>query len=65
MAVILSARQAGSQLGLEHAEVIRRIRKGHINASKMGWSWVITQAEVEAVKEKDWYKNLMKRRSAA
>lgn len=63
MTTILSARQVGEALHLEHAEVIRRIRRNDIDAQKMGWSWVITQAEVEAVKAKEWYINLMKRRS--
>lgn len=63
MTTILSARQAGDLLELEHMEIIRRIRKKDIIAQKMGWNWVITQAEVDAVREKEWYKNLMKRRS--
>jgi hypothetical protein len=65
MATILSARQAGEQLDLEHTEVIRRIRNGDIVAKKMGWNWVVQMVEVEAVRDKDWYKKLMARRAAA
>ena len=65
MATILSARQAGDLLDLDHTEVIRRIRRKDIEAQKMGWNWVITMAEVEAVRAKEWYINLMKRRATS
>lgn len=54
-----TAREAGELLDLEHLEVIRRIRRGEISAQKKGWFWLITEAEVKAVKHRDWYKHLM------
>ena len=65
MATVMSARQAGDRLNLDHHEVIRRIRKGQIKAQKMGWSWLLQETDVEAVREMDWYKNVMKRRASA
>lgn len=65
----LTAREAGEALNLEHLEVIRRIRRDEIKAEKIGgWYWIISPQEVEAVKQKQWYKNLMNlraRRSSA
>lgn len=52
---IYSARQAGKELDLPHQEVIRRIRRGDIEADKMGWNWVITGDAIEKVKQSDWY----------
>lgn len=59
MAHDLTAREAGERLDLVHIEVIRRIRRGDIVAHKHGWNWAITEKEVQAVKSKSWYKNLM------
>lgn len=53
---ILPARQFGEILGIPHIEVIRRIRRGDIQAKKLGWNWVIELAEVAKVRESDWYK---------
>jgi hypothetical protein len=63
MAVKVSTKEAGSQLGLEQKEVIRRIRRGDIEAEKFGWVWTIDQDEIERVKEKDWYKRYQNRHS--
>ena len=57
-APLYSARQAGEQLGLPHKEVIRRIRRGDIDAGKVGWNYVLTEAQINAAKESDWYKKL-------
>ena len=62
---VVSAREAGDRLGLEHTEVIRRIRKGDIEARKLGWVWIINTREVEAVRTKDWYISVMARRQRA
>lgn len=62
MASHMTAKEAGVELNLEHTEVIRRIRKGQIKASKMGWFWLIPVQEVEEVKQSDWWKNVMHRR---
>lgn len=59
----LTAREAGERLDLEHIEVIRRIRRGEIQASKKGWFWLISEEEVETVKNKPWYQNLMNLRA--
>jgi hypothetical protein len=55
----IPAREVGRRLNLEHKEVIRRIRKGDINAQKLpgGWFWLIEESEVERVKtEAPWYR---------
>jgi hypothetical protein len=63
MAKYTTASQAGEELNLEHKEVIRRIRRGDIDASKLGWNWIIEQAEIARVKQKDWYIRLMELRA--
>lgn len=63
MARIYSARQAGEVLDLPHLEVIRRIRRGDIEAKKLGWNWVIEEAALEKAKNSDWYKNHLARKS--
>lgn len=64
MARFTTASLAGEKLQLEHKEVIRRIRKGDIVASKLGWNWMISLEEIEAVKQKGWYIRLMELRAA-
>jgi len=64
MAKFTTASQAGEDLGLEHKEVIRRIRRGDIVAQKLGWNWIIEVPEVEAVKSKSWYIKLMELRAS-
>jgi hypothetical protein len=64
LARYLTARETGERLDLTHIEVIRRIRKGDIKAQKFGWNWVVTEGEIDRVKNADWYKRLMLRRSA-
>lgn len=60
----LTAREAGEALDLEHIEVIRRIRRGQIRATKLGgWFWIIRSEEVQKVKKKPWYKHLMQLRA--
>jgi len=59
MARYVTASETGERLNLEHKEVIRRIRKGDIEARKMGWNWIIEESEVERVKAKPWYTKLM------
>lgn len=51
-------RQVGEMLGIPHHEMIRRIRKGQIKASKPGggWNYVITTEAVEEARNSDWYK---------
>ena len=63
MAKVYTARQFGEEVGLEHLQVIRRIRKGDIKASKFGWNWVIKEEEIKAVRNSDWYKRLQARRN--
>lgn len=63
MATVVTAREAGERLGLEHLEIIRRIRKGDIKAAKFGWFWTIEVGEVERVKNTDWYRRVMERRA--
>ena len=54
-----TAREAGDLLDLDHLEVIRRIRRGQIQAKKKGWFWLIPDEEITKVKQKPWYKHLM------
>jgi hypothetical protein len=63
MARYTTASDTAERLGLEHKEVIRRIRKGDIVARKLGWNWIIEEGEVDAVLEKPWYKKLMELRA--
>jgi hypothetical protein len=56
-----SAREAGQELGMRHLEVIRRIRKGQINADRMGWFYIITGEELARIKDQEWYKRLQAR----
>lgn len=55
MAKFYSARKAGIELGIPHLEVIRRIRKGDIQAKKLDWNWIITEEAIEEAKQSDWY----------
>lgn len=65
MATFLTAREAGERLGLDHLEVIRRIRRGDIKARKFGWNWAVPSDEIERVREADWYRRVMARRAAS
>lgn len=60
----LSAKEVGRRLELTHLETIRRIRRGQIKAQKFGgWMWAISEEEVQQVRKKKWYKDLMRRRA--
>lgn len=50
-----SARQAGEKMGLPHREIIRRIRRGDIEAKKLGWVYVITEEAISAAMKSEWY----------
>lgn len=63
LATVVTAREAGERLNLEHLEVIRRIRRGDIQAKKFGWNWTIEVDEITRVRETDWYQKLMARRA--
>lgn len=65
MAKYLTAPQTAAELNLSHLEVIRRIRRGDIQAKKLGWNWIIPSEELDRVRELDWYKRAMARRSPA
>lgn len=65
MAKYLTAPQTAAELSLSHLEVIRRIRRGDIQAKKLGWNWIIPSEELDRVRELDWYKRAMARRSPA
>lgn len=62
----IPAREVARRLNLEHKEVIRRIRRGDINAEKLpgGWFWLIDEDEVDRVKTADWYQRYLERHSA-
>lgn len=54
-------------LGLSHHEMIRRIRRGQIKATKPdgGWNYMITQEAIEEAKNSSWYKARIARLNAA
>ena len=64
MSKVYSARKAGVELGIPHLEVIRRIRKGDIKATKLDWTWIITEEAVEEARQADWYKKRQARHSS-
>lgn len=56
MSTLLSVREVSEMLGLPHLEVNRRIRRGDIQAQKLGgWTWVIKKEDAEAAMKSDWY----------
>lgn len=61
MAKLYSVSQVAEELDLPHLEVNRRIRRGDIKASKLGWNWVIEEEAVVAAKNSDWYKRRLAR----
>lgn len=63
MAQVMTAKEFGRKVDLEHLEVIRRIRRGDIEATKFGWFWTIPTTEVDRVRQSDWYQRLMERRN--
>lgn len=59
MSKLMSPKQAGEMMGLPHREVIRRIRKDDIKATKIGengWNWVLKEEWVKEAMQSDWYK---------
>lgn len=50
---------------MPHLEVIRRIRKGQIRAHKLGWVWIIEEADFEAIKQTPWYVRRLARQQPA
>lgn len=56
MSKLFSARQAGELLGMPHREVIRRINRQQIKATKVGWNWMLKEEWINEVMEADWYK---------
>lgn len=58
---IMSARQAGERMNLPHREVIRRIKKDDIRATKVGWNWMTTEEWVDEAMKSDWYKKAQAR----
>lgn len=55
-----SAKQLAHRMDLPHKEVIRRIRKGDIEASKMGWFWIITEDAANLAMQSEWYQKYKK-----
>jgi hypothetical protein len=61
MSKLLSPRQAGERMNLPHREVIRRIRKGDLKATKIGddgWNWILKEEWVKEAMQSDWYKKI-------
>lgn len=55
---VLTPKMFGERIGLPHVEVIRRIRKGDIDARKLGWNWIIEESEVAKALASDWYQRV-------
>lgn len=65
MTDLLNTRAVSDELGIPKLEVVRRIRKGDIKAQKWGWNWAVEAAEVERVREADWYRKYQRKNTAA
>lgn len=63
MARLLSVAEFATAMGMKHLEVTRRIRRGQVHATKVGWVWIIDQKEVERVKKSEWYKAMLAKKS--
>ena len=59
---MLNTKAVSEELDMPKLEVVRRIRKGDINAQKWGWNWAVEAAEVERVKNTEWYRKYLSRR---
>lgn len=55
----LTLNEVCKRLRLSKRTIFYRIRNGDLKARKMadGWQWFVTEAEVEAVKDLEWYRN--------
>jgi len=65
MANYVTAKRAGELLGIDHLEVIRRIRRGDIVAKKFGWNWAVDLDALEEAKKQPWYKKVEQKRQKA
>ena len=54
----VSRSEARATLNLSRDQMIYRIKKGHIAATKVGYFWVIPTSELTRVPETEWYKAL-------
>lgn len=63
MPKLYSARKVGEELNLPHHEVIRRIRRGDIEAEKLDWNWIITEKAVAKARKSDWYQRHLAKNS--
>lgn len=61
---VLTAKAVGERMGLPHKEVIRRIRRGDIEANKLGWFWIVTEEDMEIAMNSDWYRRIHKEQPA-
>lgn len=57
---VLTAKEVGIRMNLPHTEVIRRIRRGDIEASKLGWFWIVAEEDMNAAMRSDWYQRIHK-----
>lgn len=64
MSKIFSARKAGVKMDLPHKEVIRRIRRGDIQAKKLDWNWIVTEEAIVEAMNSDWYKRRQSRQAS-
>jgi hypothetical protein len=61
---VLTAREVGIRMDLPHTEVIRRIRRGDIEASKLGWFWIVEEGDMVTAMQSDWYLRIHKAQPA-
>jgi len=46
-----SPKQAAEEIGITTTAVLKAVRAGTIKADKLGWVWMIPEAEVNKLKE--------------
>ncbi len=49
---MLTVREAAELLGLPHYKVLRYVQRGVIPAHKKGWIWLISQEDLDQVKDR-------------
>ena len=53
----LTVRDAAAALGMKRETLLRRIQRGSIRGTKLGWIWLVPSKEVERVKNTKTVKN--------
>lgn len=56
----MSRTEACRKLRLSKDQMVRRIRRGEVNAIKVGYNWLIPVSEIKRIRTLDWYKASVK-----